>query len=195
MQQEKMGCLLRELRKEKGMTQEHVAEVFGVTSRTVSRWENGINMPDISMLIDISNYFEIGILELIEGERKQETMTMKNNEELKKIADYADEQKCIVLKNVHRTDVAGFIGCILSAVSQEAYAKYGNNIWLLLQIMFLGLAGSMLFSNILYESGIDYIMKQKSKKHRFLKYLELLLLIILLISLCRDSYLILIGAF
>ena len=152
-------------------------------------------MPDISMLIDISNYFEIGILELSEGERKREIMTMKNNEELKKIADYADEQKSIVLKNVHRTDVAGFNGCILSAVAQGAYVKYGNNIWLLLQSMFLGLAGSMLLSNIMYESGIDYIMKQKSKKHRFLKYLELLILIILLISLCRDSYLILIGAF
>lgn len=41
MQQEKIGCLLRELRKEKGLTQEQLAEVFGVTNRSVSRWENG----------------------------------------------------------------------------------------------------------------------------------------------------------
>lgn len=43
MQQEKMGCLLRTLRKEKGMTQEQMAEIFGVTNRTVSRWENGVS--------------------------------------------------------------------------------------------------------------------------------------------------------
>ena len=41
MQQEKIGCLLKELRKERGLTQEQVAELFGVTDRTVSRWENG----------------------------------------------------------------------------------------------------------------------------------------------------------
>ena len=42
MQQEKMGYLLKVLRKEKGMTQEQMAEQFGVTNRTISRWENGV---------------------------------------------------------------------------------------------------------------------------------------------------------
>ena len=89
MQQEKMGCLLRELRKEKGMTQEQLAEQLGVSNRSVSRWENGINMPDISILVEISEFFEVGILELIEGERKQEEM---DSNDLKKIANYSDEQ-------------------------------------------------------------------------------------------------------
>ena len=45
MNQQKTGGFLKELRKEKGITQEQLAEVFGVSSRTVSRWENGVNMP------------------------------------------------------------------------------------------------------------------------------------------------------
>jgi transcriptional regulator with XRE-family HTH domain len=46
MDQKKIGAFLKELRKEKGVTQEQLAEQFQVSSRTVSRWENGNNMPD-----------------------------------------------------------------------------------------------------------------------------------------------------
>ena len=47
MDQIKIGKFLAELRKEKGMTQEQLAEKFYVARRTVSRWETGSNMPDI----------------------------------------------------------------------------------------------------------------------------------------------------
>ena len=106
MQQEKMGCLLRELRKEKGMTQEQLAEQLGVSNRSVSRWENGINMPDISILVEISEFFEVGILELIEGERKQEEM---DSNDLKKIANYSDEQKRHILNKINKKDVVGLV--------------------------------------------------------------------------------------
>lgn len=195
MQQEKMGCLIRELRKEKGMTQEKMAEQFGVTNRTVSRWENGINMPDISILVEMSNYFEVSILELIEGERKQEMMIAENNEELKVIANYADEQKCIALKNVQRSDVIGFIGCIMSILLVGGYVEFGSNICLLLFILFLGIVTGVLWSNIMYASGVTDMLEKKIKKHQCLKWLEILLLIVLLISICRDAYLILIGSY
>ena len=50
MNQQKIGGLLKCLRKEKKLTQEQLAEHFNVSSRTVSRWETGKNMPDISLL-------------------------------------------------------------------------------------------------------------------------------------------------
>lgn len=50
MDQKKIGGFLKELRKEKGVTQEQLAEQFSVSSRTVSRWENGNNMPDLDIL-------------------------------------------------------------------------------------------------------------------------------------------------
>ena len=50
MDQKKIGGFLKELRKEKEMTQEQLAEKFNVSSRTVSRWENGNNMPDLDIL-------------------------------------------------------------------------------------------------------------------------------------------------
>ena len=55
----KMGELIQQLRKEKGITQQVLADYIGVSSKAVSKWERGISCPDISYLIDISNYFGI----------------------------------------------------------------------------------------------------------------------------------------
>ena len=54
MNQIKIGSFLKELRNEKGITQEQFAEQLGVSNRTVSRWETGSNMPDISLLVEIA---------------------------------------------------------------------------------------------------------------------------------------------
>ena len=53
MDQKKTGAFLQSLRKERELTQEELAEKFSVTSRTVSRWETGKNMPDISLLTEV----------------------------------------------------------------------------------------------------------------------------------------------
>ena len=79
MDQMKIGAFLKKLRKEKNLTQEQLAEQFNVSGRTVSRWETGINMPDISILVNLAEFYNVGIPEIIDGERKGEKM----NEEVK----------------------------------------------------------------------------------------------------------------
>ena len=74
MDLKKIGSFLKELRKEKGITQEELAEMLYVSGRTVSRWETGTNMPDISLLVDIAEIFDVSIPEIINGERKNEIM-------------------------------------------------------------------------------------------------------------------------
>ena len=59
MEQIKIGTFLKTLRKEKNMTQEQLAEHLGVSNRTVSRWETGSNMPDISLLTEIAEFFDV----------------------------------------------------------------------------------------------------------------------------------------
>lgn len=71
-----------------------------VSSRTVSRWETGSNMPDISILIELADYYEIDIRELINGERKSETMTEETRDVLNQVAEYTDAEKKKILKNV-----------------------------------------------------------------------------------------------
>lgn len=57
MDQIKIGIFLKELRKEKKLTQEQLAEKLNVSGRTVSRWETGSNMPDIGMLVEMADFF------------------------------------------------------------------------------------------------------------------------------------------
>ena len=54
MNQQKIGRFLKELRKEKNLTQEQLAEKLNISGRTVSRWETGNNMPDISLLVELA---------------------------------------------------------------------------------------------------------------------------------------------
>lgn len=63
MNQQKAGEYLKSLRREKGLTQEQLAERFSVSSRTVSRWETGSNMPDVSMLVELAEFYNVDIRE------------------------------------------------------------------------------------------------------------------------------------
>ena len=55
MDQVKIGRFLKILRKEKGLTQEQLAEKFNVAGRTISRWETGSNMPDLMLICKLFN--------------------------------------------------------------------------------------------------------------------------------------------
>ena len=99
MNQVKIGGFLRELRKGKGLTQEQLAEQFSISRRSVSRWETGSNMPDVGLLIEIADFFDVDIREIIDGERKSENME-KEKETLKKVAEYADAEKFKLKKKV-----------------------------------------------------------------------------------------------
>ena len=93
MNQQKTGEFLKHLRKEKGLTQEQLAEHFCISSRTISRWETGSNMPDLDMLIELADFYNVDIREIIDGERKSEIMNNETKDTLKKVAEYAVEEK------------------------------------------------------------------------------------------------------
>lgn len=59
----KMGKFIAELRKQKGLTQEAVARRLGITSQAVSKWEKGVNIPDISFLKELSEILDVEVEE------------------------------------------------------------------------------------------------------------------------------------
>ena len=93
MDMQKIGNFLRTLRKEKGLTQEQLAEIMGVAGRTVSRWETASNMPDLSILIQLAEYYDVEVKEILDGERRSGTMEKELKETLEIVADYSEEEK------------------------------------------------------------------------------------------------------
>ena len=69
MNLEKIGKFIASARKKKKLTQEQLAIKLGINNRTISRWENGKNMPDASLYKPLCEILEISIEELINGEK------------------------------------------------------------------------------------------------------------------------------
>lgn len=69
MNQEKIGLFIAKCRREKNMTQEDLAEKLGVSNKSISRWENGKTMMDISLFEPLCKELDISIIELLNGER------------------------------------------------------------------------------------------------------------------------------
>lgn len=81
MDQEKIGRFLSELRKEQGLTQQQLADSIGVSNKTISKWECGKGMPEISSIMPLCQILQINVNELISGERLPEDGYSKKAEE------------------------------------------------------------------------------------------------------------------
>lgn len=118
MNPKEIGAFLKQLRNEKGITQEQLAEILGVSGRTVSRWETGTNLPDLSILVEISEYYNVEIKEILNGERKSENMDNELKETLLKVADYNELEKRRVAKAGNLSFSIMFLVCAVTIVAQ-----------------------------------------------------------------------------
>ena len=114
MDQKKTGQFLKTLRKEKNITQEELAKHFNVSNRSVSRWETGTNLPDISLLVEIADFYDVDVREIIDGERKSEMMDEETREVADKMAAYAGNEKDRLLTFVQ---IAGVAGVVITAAA------------------------------------------------------------------------------
>ena len=108
----KINEIIREKRKALSLTQEQIADFLGVSTPAVRKWEKGRNMPDISLLVKIAEFFDVSILEIISGERKSERMEKEVKEAAEAMSDYVTaeyESHC------------GFMLCGNSSVHNSGY--------------------------------------------------------------------------
>ncbi len=100
MNQERIGKFIAKIRKENKLTQQDLAEKLGVSDRTIGNWENGRNLPDLSLFKPLCNELGITINELISGERlSKQQYQDKLEENIINTIDYSSEKIKRVKKN------------------------------------------------------------------------------------------------
>ena len=82
MDQLKIGKFIAECRKQKNLTQMHLAEKLGITDKAISKWERGIAMPDSSIMIEMCGIIGISVNELLSGEKNGMENINQRNEQL-----------------------------------------------------------------------------------------------------------------
>jgi len=117
MNQEKIGKFISICRKEKGLTQESLAEKLGVSKNAVSKWERGICLMDMSLLKPLCEILDISINELLSGEKiKEEKIIEKYEENIVNTIEY--NNKKINKKNkIIRYLILMFLTLILTLIS------------------------------------------------------------------------------
>lgn len=100
----KTGKLIRELRTAQGLTQSQLASMLFISDRTVSKWERGLGMPDISLLVDLSAILHTNIEQLLSGEKAPEDTTGGN---MKKASYYV----CPVCGNISVCTGTASVSC------------------------------------------------------------------------------------
>lgn len=113
MDQQKTGALLRALRREKGVTQEQLAERLCVSNRTVSRWENGNNLPDFAVLIELASYYDVTVDEILRGERAAAPQPPQAQDALYRIAAYTQGEREAFARRLHGLLTAGAASGVL----------------------------------------------------------------------------------
>lgn len=152
MDQIKIGSFIKDLRKEQNLTQEELAEKFGVARRTVSRWETGSNMPDLDILIEMADFYDVDLREILDGERKSEKMNEELKETVLKVAEYNNEEKRRGTTLVLVYFVLGIIALVIN--SAMALMDLEDTFWVgFAEGGTIGMAMVAMIFGILYATG------------------------------------------
>lgn len=178
MDQKKTGSFLRELRKEKQLTQEQLAERFGVTSRSVSRWETGSNMPDLSILVELADFYDVDIRDIIDGERKGEDMNKEEKERLQLVADYAETEKNTLLMRLRIFSIVGLVSLIAGLVMLVISRDNNLPVYDYLMGTLMGVAIGALLVAVFYSTGV--LENMRKRKRTLMKVLLVISVIFLL---------------
>ena len=153
MDQIKIGKFFQELRKEKGLTQEQLAERLGVARRTISRWETGSNLPDLDILIELSDLYSVDLRELLDGERKQKKMDKELEQTVLKVAEYSNDGKKRLTKTVCVYFILGILALIANALMN--FMELEDTFWTgFANGITFGIALGAMILGLLYVTGV-----------------------------------------
>lgn len=166
MDQQKIGLFLKELRKGKGITQEQLADKFSVSSRTVSRWENGINMPDLDILIDISDFYEVDLRDILNGEKKKQESQEDVNGSILQAVNYSNIEAEKYNKRIFICEIIAVVLIVLAVMLKDTSIYSINPLMQNLVSLTEGLGVGLMIAGLLMTSR--YGQKLNNLKKRIL---------------------------
>ena len=113
MDQQKIGAFLKELRRERGLTQEDLAEEVWVARRTVSRWETGRSLPDLDLLPRLADLYQVDLRELLDGQRQAAAPA---GDMVARVAEYGAAEKRQTVRLARAYFVAGAVALTVNGV-------------------------------------------------------------------------------
>ena len=136
MDQVRVGKYIASLRKQASLTQEELGEKLGVTNKTVSRWENGNYMPDIEMLQLLSKVFDVGINDLLAGEKiADEDFRQKAEENIIEVATSSafsfEDRKVYFKRKCRKEHIALFVILGLILIASAVIPLIIDKLWLI----------------------------------------------------------------
>lgn len=168
MNQEKIGKFIAKKRKEKNLTQIQFAEKLGVSDRSVSNWENGKNMPDMSLFPIISKELNITINDLMSGEIvEKKEYQQKFEENIIYTIDKKVKKENRLLKVILLTLFIIFFVLVMFVSIESIYMKSNVNSYPLIQKNYyddIHVNDNQYFERTIYSYGfyVKYFFKSKN---------------------------------
>lgn len=164
MNQEKIGQFIAKKRKEKGLKQSDLSMKLGVTDRSVSNWERGKNMPDLSLFQPICKILDVSINELLNGEEIEQKDADKYEETIINTINYSNDKIKKIIKKLCVSAIVLGILFILCSLTLFSWNDAVGNLYSVLGIV-VGLIGTIkltqnlkLINKLVYSLGIFFII-------------------------------------
>ena len=159
---EKFGHFLAEVRKEKQMTQKDLADKLFVSDKTVSKWERGNSMPNVTLLIPIADVLGITVTELLQGEKLKENKTLNSDVVETLVVNSLDLSLRDTIRQRKKNWIFAFlisigvvvIEAILLTVSGISIEQMGDSLYISL-LMLLFASWLCIFAKELEAAGVD----------------------------------------
>ncbi len=120
MNQQEIGRFIAQLRREKKLTQEQLAELLGVSNRTVSRWENGRCMPDLSLLALLSEELGVTVSELLNGRRMNEQEMLQLRDSITALLELSEKEQKVKTRKLNMYMISGLL-CIVAVLLDNQF--------------------------------------------------------------------------
>lgn len=167
MDQVKIGKFIAEKRKEKKLTQEQLAEQLNISKNAVSKWERGLNLPDVSIMQDLCKILGITLNELFIGEKivdeKYKEVADNNLLNALENSSFTSKEKIDFFKKKWKKEnISKMVLCFISLIVLIVVLKFQN-----VEIYIIGTISGMLsilFYIVLYNQMMIYVENNAYKK-------------------------------